>query len=46
MVDVLSAGGLDISGQLLNQTVQPCKVSLEPLILLFRQKDIPVFSQR
>ena len=28
MVDVLSAGGLDISGQLLNQTVQPCKVSL------------------
>ena len=40
MVDVLSAGGLDISGQLLNQTVQPCKVSLEPLILLFRQKDI------
>ncbi len=46
MVGVLPSGGLDISGQLLDQTIKPCKVSLEPLILLFRQKDILVFSQR
>ena len=45
MVGVLPSGGLDISGQLLDQAIQPCKVSFEPLVLLLRQKNILVFSQ-
>ena len=44
MVSILLSGGLEIRGQLLDQTVQPCKVSLEPLVLFVRQKDILVFS--
>lgn len=42
MVCILFASGLDISGQLLNQAIQSCKVSLEPFVLLFCQKDILV----
>ena len=45
MVGVLPSGGLDISGQLLDQTIKPCKVSLESLVLFFRQKDILIFSK-
>ena len=45
MVGVLSAGGLDISRKLLDQVIQPGKVSLEPLVLFFRQKDIAIFSK-
>lgn len=45
MVGVLSAGGLDISRKLLDQTIKPCKVSLESLVLFFRQKDILIFSK-
>ena len=45
MIGVFFAGGLDISRKLLNQAVQPGKVSLEPLVLFLRQKDIAIFSK-
>ena len=44
MVGVLSAGGLDISRKLLDQAIQPGKVSLELVVLFFRQIDIAIFS--
>lgn len=45
MISVLPASGLDISRKLLDQTVQPGKVSFEPLVVFFRQKDIMIFAK-
>ena len=45
MVGIFFAGGLDICRKLFDQAVQPGKVSLELLVLFFRQKDIAIFAK-
>ena len=44
MVGILLTCGLDISRKLLDQAVQPGKVSLELVVLFFRQINIAIFS--
>ena len=45
MIGVPFSSGLDISRQLLDQGVQPGKIGFEPFVVLFRQKDIAIFSE-